>query len=100
MLTHVVMIWFREDAPSAAVARFRARATADLRDIPGVQHLRCGTPIPTERAVVDKSYSVALAMAFDGRRELDAYAVHPVHQKFMEECIQPFAARVVVYDFE
>lgn len=100
MLTHVVMIWFRKDVPAEAVARFRARADTELRGIPGVKHLHCGTPIPSDRPVVDKSYSVALAMAFDGRAELGAYAAHPVHQKFSEECIRPFVERLLVYDFE
>lgn len=100
MLTHVVMIWFRKDAPAEAVAQFRARADAELRGIPGVKHLHCGTPIPSDRPVVDKSYSVALAMTFDGRAELGAYAAHPVHQKFSEECIRPYAERLLVYDFE
>jgi hypothetical protein len=100
MLTHVVICWFRKDAPADAVSRFRARALADLPGIPGVKHLNCGTPIPSERPVVDKSYSVALSMGFDSRAELDAYAVHPVHQKFSAECVKPVAERVLVYDFE
>ncbi|MFZ4694727.1 MAG: Dabb family protein [Verrucomicrobiia bacterium] len=100
MLTHVVICWFRKDAPADAVSRFRARALADLPGIPGVKHLNCGMPIPSERPVVDKSYSVALSMGFDSRAELDAYAVHPVHQKFSAECVKPVAERVLVYDFE
>lgn len=100
MLTHVVMIWFRKDAPADAVAGFRARALADLTGVPGVKHLNCGVPIPSERPVVDKSYSVALSMMFSGREELDAYQVHPVHQKFSAECVKPVAERVLVYDFE
>ena len=100
MLTHVVICWFRKYAPADAVSRFRARALADLPGIPGVKHLNCGMPIPSERPVVDKSYSVALSMGFDGRAELDAYAVHPVHQKFSAECVKPVAERVLVYDFE
>lgn len=100
MLTHVVVVWFRKDAPADAVARFRARARADLPGIPGVKHLNCGVAIPSERPVVDKSYSVALSMTFDGPAQLDAYQVHPVHQKFSAECVRPVAERVVVYDFE
>lgn len=95
-----MIIWFRKEVPADAAARFRARALADLAGIPGVKNLNCGAPIPSERAVVDKSYSVALSMAFSGRSELDAYAVHPVHQKFSAECVKPLAERVLVYDFE
>ncbi len=100
MLSHVVIFWFRKGTSPEAVAAFRDCAISNLTRIPGVLHLNCGAPIPSERDVVDRSYSVALSMMFASRTELDTYQVHPVHVEFVKKCVRPHVERLVVYDFD
>jgi len=99
MLTHVVLFWLKPDAPADTATRLIGRAQAELTGIPGVRHLNAGAPIPTTRAIVDTSYQVGLSMQFANAEELDAYQIHPVHQRYVKECVQPNTSKVLVYDF-
>lgn len=57
-----------------------------------------GTPASTlEREVVDNSFHVSELMIFESIEDQDAYQVHPIHAKFVEEYSHLWE-RVVVYD--
>ena len=100
MLTHVVIFWFKPEVNPSKVTEFRSAVVSELSKIPGVLHLNHGQPIPSERAVVDKSYSVAISMMFGSRAELDAYQVNPIHVEFIKNHVTPNVQKVLVYDFE
>lgn len=100
MLSHNVYFWLKPDAPEGALEELLRRSREELPRIAGVLAFVAGTPVPTDRPVVDSSYDVALSMQFSSRAALEAYQSDPAHQKFVAECIRPHVARILVYDFD
>jgi len=98
MITHVVLLWVPEGDDEKG-EKILAGA-AKLAEIPNVLEYRFGKAIPSTRPVVDSSFAVALSMTFPDQAAADAYQSHPLHQKFVNECVKPLTSRVVVYDFE
>lgn len=99
MINHIVVFWLKPDCIEEGRAKLLQAARSELGLIDGVRNLGAGSPIPTDRKVVDTSYQVALTMQFENDAALQAYQSHPVHQKFLKECVQPFVDRILVYDF-
>jgi hypothetical protein len=85
MFVHAVYFWLRPDLAGDERARFLA-GLRSLRAIEGVEHGWIGVPAPTDRPVIERGYSHALVLAFADERAHDAYQVHPVHDRFREEC--------------
>ena len=99
MINHVVIFWLNPTKIEEGRRKLLERARIELTKIEGVRNLGQGAPIPTDRKVVDTSYHVALTMQFDSESHLQNYQTHPIHQKFLKECVEPFVDRIVVYDF-
>ena len=99
MINHIVIFWLKQGSIDEGKRIILERARKELTGIPGVRNLGAGSPMPTERKVVDTSYHAALTMQFDSDADLQKYQVHPIHQKFLKECVEPFVERLVVYDF-
>ncbi len=97
MITHVVIFW--AEKPYGENRKKLLAGAKMLAEIPGVLEFRAGTAISSARAVVDDSFAVAISMTFHSAAELDAYLAHPIHAKFVEECVRPLSRRFVVYDF-
>jgi hypothetical protein len=98
MITHVVVFW--TDKPRGeAQQKIAAGARELLAEIPGALEFRSGLPVPSTRGVVDDSFSAAISMTFEDQSAADAYLAHPLHVRFVEECLKPYARRFVVYDF-
>ena len=85
MFVHAVYFWLRPDLTPAERARFDA-GVESLRTIEGVRHGYVGVPAPTDRPVIERGYSRALVAVFDDQAAHDAYQVHPVHDRFRDEC--------------
>ena len=69
-----------------------------MRQIDVIRALHIGVPASTEkRDVVDSSYDVSEVMFFDDVAAQDAYQVHPVHKKFVDDCSHLWR-KVIVYD--
>lgn len=98
MITHIVVFWVKPEVENARERLFAA-AREHLTTIPGVQHFRYGASIPSERPVVDTSYTMAIAMDFASAADLDVYQQHPQHQAFLGQIVKPLVERVLVYDF-
>lgn len=97
MLVHAVYFWLRPDLTDEERARFEANLRT-LAEIPS-QGCHIGTPAPTDRPVIDRSYTWALVLLFADMAEHDAYQVHPAHQAFVTENKQ-YWSRVQIYDSE
>jgi hypothetical protein len=85
MFVHAVYFWLRPDLKSADREKFAA-GLRSLRSIKGVQQGYIGVPAPTDRPVIDRSYSNSLVLVFRDQAAHDAYQVHPVHDRFREDC--------------
>lgn len=98
MITHIVVFWVKPEVENARERLFAA-AREHLTSIPVVQNFRYGASIPSERPVVDKSYTMAISMDFATQADLDTYQQHPQHLAFIGEIVKPLVERVLVYDF-
>jgi hypothetical protein len=85
MFVHAVYFWLRDGLTRADEQRF-AEGLESLRSIDGVVHGYIGVPAPTDRPVIDRSYSRALVLVFAEEAAHDSYQVHPVHDRFRAEC--------------
>lgn len=95
---HVVLIWLKKPADAADRAALITQAKKFQQEIPQIQHLSVGTPLASERPVVDDSFDVGLIMRFANQADLTTYEKHPIHEKAVREVIKPLAKKLVVYD--
>lgn len=98
-VNHVVLCWLKNPG-NEPDRRKIIDASQSFRKIPGVLGLEVGTPIQSDRDIVDDSFDVAICVALVDRRSLDAYLVHPIHVKARQDVLLPLVKRTVVYDFE
>lgn len=96
MFIHSVYFWLADDLTEQQRATFVELASA-LTRIESVRHGWLGTPAPTDRPIIERSYSYALTVVFDDQEAHDAYQIDPVHDRFRDEC-GTFWTRVLIYD--
>ena len=97
-LHHVVICWLKQ--PGDADARRRIiEASRDFASIPGVASVAAGPVLPSDRAIVDSSFDVAILLTFPDRETMDAYLKSPQHQKALKDVLQPLVSKILVYDF-
>lgn len=96
MICHVVLIRLKPEISPAETHAFIARAKETLAPIPGVRNLRVGEGLGVK---AERSYPVALVMEFDDDAALEAYQVHPEHQRFVHEIVGPIQDDKQVYDY-
>ena len=92
-------IWLNEPGNTAQINDV-IEATQGLQEIPEVQEIRVGKSIPSDRAIVDDSFDVALYMIFNSKEALETYLIHPKHAEAVKIVLRPFASKILVYDFE
>jgi hypothetical protein len=97
MFTHCVFFWLKNGTTPQERATFE-RGVASLITIPGVLHGHFGVPAPTDRPVIERSYSYGLMVKFENLAAHDAYQVDPIHKEFLKNCSHLWT-RVQVYDF-
>ncbi len=96
MLVHFVLFWLKKGTTPEVRAEFR-KGLESLKAVEHVESLHVGTPIPSDRPVVDKSYDFALTVMVKDARALEAYQNHPIHKAFAERN-RPRWERNLVYD--
>jgi hypothetical protein len=96
-LLHHVFFWLKNPESKKDLAKLIA-GVKSLAAIETVRSIHVGVPASTEqREVIDNSYHVSELLGFDDVAGQDAYQVHPLHQKFIDEH-QYLWSKVVVYD--
>jgi hypothetical protein len=96
-LIHHVFFWLKEPGNESHKKQL-VHALNDLLKVETIKMSHIGFPAGTEsRDVVDHSYSVSYMVMFDDQAGQDAYQVHPLHLKFVEENSHLWS-KVVVYD--
>jgi hypothetical protein len=96
-LCHHVFFWLKNPQSKEDLQKLIA-GLKSLEAIPTIRGAHIGVPAPVEpRPVIDSSYSASEIFFFDDIAGQDAYQVHPLHKKFIEDC-SPLWSKVVVYD--
>ncbi|MEO0735074.1 MAG: Dabb family protein [Bacteroidota bacterium] len=84
-LIHTVYFWLNDDVDAASAKDFEDGVWS-LEAIPSVKRMFVGPAASTpSRDVVDNSFDYALIVWFDDVAGHDAYQVHDIHTKFVEE---------------
>ena len=68
-----------------------------LANVEGVRGFHLGKPAPTDREVIDNTYTYHLMLQFDSLEAQSAYQTDPIHEKFVKHCSR-FWEKVLVYD--
>lgn len=97
-LHHLVLLWLKEPGKQQTVSEIIA-VSETFREIPGVIDVKAGTPVPSERSVVDGTYDVALLIVVEDKAALQAYLDHPIHTAASRDVLKPAMERVLIYDF-
>lgn len=95
---HVVLLWLKNPGNAADRAAVIGAAKKFQAEIKEIQHLSVGTPLASERPVVDDSFDVGLVIRFANAADLAAYEKHPVHVKAVTDTLKPRAKKLLVYD--
>jgi len=93
---HHVFFWLREPVTDEIRNKFED-ALKKLVTIDTIVESHLGIPAPTDREVIDASYTYSLLITFKDKEAQDIYQEHPAHLRFIEEC-RDLWERVVVYD--
>ncbi|WP_020616970.1 Dabb family protein [Paenibacillus daejeonensis] len=94
MITHIVLFKLKDRSPESV------QATADvLRNMEGKIEQLKKLEVGTDVLHTERSYDIALTTVFDSLDDLQAYQVHPVHQKVIEHMSQVRDSAVSV-DYE
>jgi len=97
-IEHIVIVWLQDPGNAAHRARIISESQV-LRKIQGVTQLRAGGMLPSQRAIVDSSFDVALIVTLRDVEAMAGYLSHPLHVKLVEETLKPLVKKIQVYDF-
>lgn len=96
-VVHHVFFWLKNRDSKEDLAKL-LEGLKTLEKIESIKKMHIGVPASTEqRPVVDSSYSASELMFFDDVAGQEAYQVHPIHKKFVEQCSHLWE-KVIVYD--
>lgn len=96
-LAHHVFFWLKNPNSKEDLNRL-LEGLRTLEKIESVRKIHIGVPASTEkREVVDSSYSASELIFFDDVAGQDAYQVHPIHKRFVEQNSHLWQ-KVIVYD--
>ena len=96
MFVHNVYFWLRPDLTPEQLETYK-NGLASLISIESVHSGYFGVPASTDRPIIDRTYSYALVVVFADQGAHDAYQVHPVHDRFREQC-STFWSDIKIYD--
>ncbi|MDX9880421.1 MAG: Dabb family protein [Prolixibacteraceae bacterium] len=93
---HQVYFWLRNPKSEEDREAFEKGVEALLR-VPVIKASHVGKPVPSDRDVVDDSFTYSYMVMFDSSEDHDVYQSHPIHLKFVEDCSHLWE-KVTVYD--
>jgi hypothetical protein len=96
LFIHHVYFWLKEPVTREARNKFE-KALKELVTVETIVGYHLGVPAPTNRDVIDTSYSYSLLVTFKNKADQDIYQTHPIHLNFIADC-QDLWEKVVVYD--
>jgi len=97
VFAHSVYFWLKEGLEKQDIEAFKQELNS-LTKIETVRRSYVGVPAPTDRPIIERGYSYGLILVFDDQQGHDAYQVHPVHERFRQEC-SVYWSKVLIFDF-
>lgn len=97
-LNHVVLVWLKDPGNEAQVEAIVDHADS-LTAIPGVLAVTAGRSIPSDRKVVDDSFTVGLNILLRSADDIAAYLEHPIHRDYVKTYVDGKAEKLLIYDF-
>ena len=98
-VSHIVFVWAKENTSKENIAAMISRAEM-LSKIAGVNSMKVGTAVPSERSTVDDSYDVGITLSFDTVDAMQAYLEHPEHVNYVSTYVKPYAEKLRIYDIK
>ncbi|NBS19104.1 MAG: Dabb family protein [Flavobacteriia bacterium] len=94
---HMVFFWLKNPEDQKNLQAFEAALQKFIQTNSQKVKFHIGCPAPTDRPVVDRSYSYCLVVTFPDLETHDAYQSDPTHVLFIEEA-KPLWEKVQIYD--
>jgi len=96
LFVHHVYFWLKNPGSEADKAKL-LEGLDKLAKVPTIRMVHIGSPAPTTRSVIERSYAVSWLCFFDNLEEEEVYQTHPIHLKFIED-YSSLWEKVIVYD--
>jgi len=94
---HSVFFWLKNPESEADRKAFEKHLNTFIDNSQYVKSKFIGTVAPSDREVVDSSYTYTLVVSFASKEDQDKYQTEPAHIKFVEDA-QHLWEKVIVYD--
>jgi hypothetical protein len=99
MIKHIVMVRLKDTVPAGQkkenAARLKAAIEGLMGRVPELKGMEVGLNLSTK----PRAYDLVLTSEFDSLADLDAYRIHPEHQKVLELLYEVMEETAVV-DYE
>ncbi len=93
---HHVYFWLKHPESKEDLQKLVEGLEA-LAAVEEIKMYHIGLPAPTDREVIDNTYSISWLNIFETSEDHDAYQIHPKHLKFISDCSSLWG-KVKVYD--
>lgn len=93
---HHVYFWLKNPESKEDLEKLVAGLEA-LAAVEEIKMYHIGVPAPTDREVIDNSYSISWLNIFETSEDHDIYQTHPKHIQFIADCSMLWS-KVRVYD--
>ena len=93
---HHVYFWLKHPESKEDLQKLVEGLEA-LATVEEIKMYHIGVPAPTDREVIDNTYSISWLNIFETSEDHDAYQIHPKHLKFISDCSSIWG-KVKVYD--
>ena len=93
---HHVYFWLKHPESKEDLQKLVEGLEA-LATVEEIKMYHIGVPAPTDREVIDNTYSISWLNIFETSEDHDAYQIHPKHLKFISDCSSLWG-KVKVYD--
>ena len=93
---HHVYFWLKHPESKEDLQKL-VEGLEGLATVEEIKIYHIGVPAPTDREVIDNTYSISWLNIFETSEDHDAYQIHPKHLKFISDCSSLWG-KVKVYD--
>ena len=93
---HHVYFWLKHPESKEDLQKL-VEGLEGLATVEEIKMYHIGVPAPTDREVIDNTYSISWLNIFETSEDHDAYQIHPKHLKFISD-YSSLWSKVKVYD--